>query len=107
MDKQNEAKQLVQKILTKNPDKADALLVLGMIYLHQDKYADAKKVLEHGAQLAGDDPDFHALLARVAEDTNDDAEALRQYTRLAELRPSDAHAISRRNALQAALNGKK
>ena len=102
LDKYSEALQLVEKILAKKPDKADALLILGMIYLHQDNYVEAKKVLMRGIQLSDTDPDFHVLLARVAENMNDNAEALRQYTRLAELRPGDERARSKRDALLAA-----
>ncbi len=97
----DEAKAIADKILAKTPERADALLIEGLVYLHQDKYADAKKVLEHGAKVADDDPDFHLLLARVASETNDPAEELRQYNRLVELKPNDAQIRARRDALAA------
>ncbi|MBZ5571568.1 MAG: tetratricopeptide repeat protein [Acidobacteriia bacterium] len=99
MDKPDDAKRLADQVLAKRPDSSGALLVLGMYYLHQDNYSEAKKALTRGVQLADEDPDFHVLLARVAEQTNDNAEALRQYTRVLELRPGDAGAQSRKDAL--------
>jgi len=99
MDKPDDAKKLADQVLSRRRDNSGALLVLGMFYLHRDNYAQAKKVLTQGVQLANGDPDFHLLLARVAEQTNDNAEALRQYTRVLELRPGDAGAQSRRDAL--------
>ena len=106
MDQPDDAKKLADQVLEKRPDSSGALLVLGMFYLHQDNYVEAKKVLRRGVQLANEDPDFHLLLGRVAEQTNDNAEALRQYTRVLELRPGDAGAQSRRDAL-ASQNGSK
>jgi len=101
MDKPDDARKVLVPVLRKSPDSSGALLVLGMYYLHQENYAAAKKVLNKGVQLADSDPDFHVLLARVAEQTNDDAEALRQYTRLVELNPGDERARSRRDSLKA------
>lgn len=107
MDKPEEAKKTVDQILAKHEDSSGALLVLGMYYLYKDDYAEAKKVLTQGVQLADEDPDFHILLARVAEHTNDNGEALRQYTRVLELRPGDAVAQSRKQALVGSQNASK
>jgi len=101
LDKLDDAQKLALQVLSKHPDSSGAFLVLGMVDLHQENYAGAKKQLTHGVELSDSDPDFHFLLARVAEDTNDTAEELRQYNRLVELRPDDAQIRSRRDALAA------
>jgi tetratricopeptide (TPR) repeat protein len=99
MNKADDAKKLAEQVLSKHPDSSGALLVLGLFDLQQQDFANAKTVLTRGSQLADTDPDFHLLLGRVAEQMNDNAEALRQYNRVLELRPSDAAAQSRRSAL--------
>lgn len=101
LDKLDDAQKLALQVLSKHPDSSGAFLVLGMVDLHQGNYVGAKKQLTHGVELSDADPDFHFLLARVAEDTNDTAEELRQYNRLVELRPDDAQIRSRRDALAA------
>lgn len=101
LDRPDDAKKLAEQILSKHPDSSGAYLVLGLFYLHQDSYPEAKKALTRGSRLAETDPDFHLLLARVAEHMNDNAEALRQYNRLVELRPGDAEIRSRRDGLAA------
>ncbi len=101
LDKLDDAQKLALQVLSKHPDSSGAFLVLGMVDLHRENYAGAKKQLAHGVELADSDPDFHFLLARVAEDTNDTAEELRQYNRLVELRPDDAQIRARRDALAA------
>jgi tetratricopeptide (TPR) repeat protein len=101
LDKLDDAQRFALQVLSKHPDSPGAFLVLGMVDLHQENYAGAKKQLTHGVELSDSDPDFHFLLARVAEDTNDTAEELRQYNRLVELRPDDAQIRSRRDALAA------
>jgi tetratricopeptide (TPR) repeat protein len=101
LDRPADARKLAEQILSKHPRSSGAFLVLGMFYLHQENYVEAKKVLTRGANLADTDPDFHILLERVAEHMNDYAEALRQYNRVVELRPEDAQARSRRDALAA------
>jgi tetratricopeptide (TPR) repeat protein len=101
LDRPNDARKLAEQILSKHPRSSGAFLVLGMFYLHQENYVEAKKVLTRGANMADTDPDFHILLARVAEQTNDYAQALRQYNRVLELRPEEAQARSRRDALAA------
>ncbi len=106
LDKAPDAKKIVDDILAKKPDRSDAMLTLGMVYLHEDKYAEAKAVLTIGAQLSSD-PDFHVLLARIAEHEDDIVAALREYNKLVELRPNDKGAKSRRDALQAAVAGGK
>jgi tetratricopeptide (TPR) repeat protein len=101
LDRPDDARKLAEQILSKHPRSSGAFLVLGMFYLHRENYAEAKKVLTRGASIADTDPDFHILLARVAEQMNDHAEALRQHNRVVELRPEDAQARSRRDALAA------
>lgn len=101
LDKIPEARQEAQKVLDKDANNRGALLAMGMIELHDDNYAQAKVYLQHGVKLADDDPDFHLLLARIAENEKDDAEALRQYTRIVELRPDDQRSRARRDALLA------
>jgi len=101
MDKPDDAKKLAEQILSKHADSSGALLVLGLYYLHVGNYPQAKSVLKRGAAIAEKDPDFPLLLARIDEKTNDNADALRQYNRLMELRPGDLQLKARRDALAA------
>jgi len=107
MDKADEAKRVIVPALSKSPVSSGALLVLGMYYLRQENYPASKKVLTKGVRLADSDPDFHVLLARLAEQMNDDAEALRQYTRLVELDPADKRARAKRDSLEATKMARK
>jgi tetratricopeptide (TPR) repeat protein len=104
MDKPDSARKLIVPVLNQHPTNSGAMLVLGMYYLHQENYAGAKKVLTSGSQLVPSDPDFPVLLARVADQMSDNAEALRQYSRIVELKPGDERARSKRDALQAMQN---
>ncbi len=101
MDRPDDAKKLIVPILGKRPVSSGALLVLGMYYLHQGNYVAAKKALTRGVLIADSDSDFHVLLARVAEQMNDNTEALREYTKVVELKPEDQQVRSRRDTLQA------
>jgi tetratricopeptide (TPR) repeat protein len=98
LDKAGEAKSIVEDVLKKKADRSDALLLAGMISLHEDDYAKAKDYLTRGAAISSD-PDFHVLLARIAEHQDDDAAALKEYTRLSELRPNDERVRKKRDAL--------
>jgi len=102
LDKVPEARQEAQQVLAKDPNSRGALLAMGLIELHDNNLDKAKAYLQRGVKLADNDPDYHVLLARIAEKENDDAEAFRQYTRIVELRPDDQRARARRDALLAA-----
>lgn len=106
MDRPEDARQIAQQILTKHPDSSGALLVLGMYYLHSGNYGAAKDALNRGAAMSEKDPDFPLLLIRVAQQTNNVSEELRQYDHLLELRPNDQEIKARRDAL-AAQSGSK
>lgn len=99
LDKPDDARKLAEKIISEHPKSSGAFLVLGMLYLHQENYPEAKKFLTQGMQISESDPDFHLLLARVAQETNDSAEELRQYNRLVELKPNDQQYRARRDYL--------
>ncbi|HEY3927965.1 MAG TPA: tetratricopeptide repeat protein [Candidatus Koribacter sp.] len=99
LDKPDDAKKLADKIIAAHPDSSGAYLVLGMLYLHQEHYPEARKYLTDGLKISETDPDFHLLLARVAQETNDSAEELRQYNRLVELKPNDPQFRARRDYL--------
>jgi tetratricopeptide (TPR) repeat protein len=107
MDKPIEARKLIIPLLNKPPVSSGAMLAMGMYYLHQENYVMARKILTSGAELARTDPDFPVLLARVAEQTDDKAEELRQYTRVVALEPGDQHALARQNTLLAAQSAGK
>jgi tetratricopeptide (TPR) repeat protein len=101
LDKTKEARTIVDDVLKRKADRSDALLLAGMISLHEDDYGAAKEYLTRGAALSSD-PDFHVLLARIAEHQEDDAAALKEYTILSELRPNDERVRKKRDGLQAA-----
>ena len=98
LDKTSQAKVIVDDVLKRKADRSDALLLAGMISLHEDDYTKAKDYLTRGAAISSD-PDFHVLLARIAEHQNDAAAALKEYTRLSELRPNDERVRKKRDAL--------
>jgi tetratricopeptide (TPR) repeat protein len=104
MDRPIEARKLLIPLLNKPSVSSGAMLAMGMYYLHQENYGMAKKILTSGAELARTDPDFPVLLARVAEQTDDKVEELRQYTRVVALKPGDQLARARQNTLLAALS---
>jgi len=106
LDKAGEAKAIVEEVLRKKADRSDALLLAGMISLHGDDYSKAKEYLTRGASISSD-PDFHVLLARIAEHQDDDAAALKEYTLLAELRPNDERVRKKRDALLKSQKGTK
>lgn len=98
-DKVTQARDAVLAVLAKSPDKVDALLTAGMAYYRLNDYPEARKYLAHGVRLSENYADFHRVLALVAEAEKDNAEAVRQYNRVIELDPSDAHARARRDSL--------
>lgn len=98
-DKVVQAKDLALRALRKSPENVDALLVAGLVYSRTGDLPKAKQYLEQGVKLADGYLDFHFALARIAEEENDFAEAIRQYDRILKDQPDNQTARSRREAL--------
>ena len=98
-DKLAQAKDIALKALHKSPQNVDVLLVAGLVYSREGDLTKAKQYLEQGATLADGYLDFHYALARIAEEENNSAEAIRQYDRILKDRPDDRSVRSKRDAL--------
>lgn len=98
-DKVVQAKDLALRALRKSPENVDALLVAGLVYSRTGDLPKAKQYLEQGVKLADGYLDFHFALARIAEEENNFAEAIRQYDRILKDKPDNQTARSRREAL--------
>ncbi len=100
-DKTAEAKQAAEQVLARNPNYQDALLLMGMMYYKENNYAQAKAYLQRGTAVGDTYLDFHVLLARIAEDEKNIPEAIKQYTRLAQLKPDEPRYRSKLDTLSA------
>src|SRR5215472_5449311 len=98
-DKLAQAKNLALKALRKSPENVDVLLVAGLVYSREGDLPRAKQYLEQGVKLADGYLDFHFALARIAEEENNSAEAIRHYDRILKDRPDDQSVRSKRDAL--------
>ena len=98
-DKLPQAKDIALKALRKSPQNVDVLLVAGLVYSREGDLPKAKQYLEQGATLADGYLDFHYALARIAEEENNSAEAIRHYERILKDRPDDQSVRSKRDAL--------
>lgn len=97
--KQAEARQIALKVLHKAPQNVDALLVAGLAYAREDNLSKARQYLEEGVKLSDGYLDFHYALARLDEQQQNPAQAIREYNRILQDHPDDADVRARRDAL--------
>jgi tetratricopeptide (TPR) repeat protein len=95
-----QAEAASKTILQRSPDNLDALLVAGLAYSSEGQFQRAKEYLVKGVNLSDTDSDFHEALARIAEQEDDVAEALRQYDAILKQHPYDQRIAVLRDALR-------
>jgi len=79
--------ELNQKALSLEPDSAEALFGIGMVYYYQKRYGEAKRTLEKVIQLKPDYYSAYRWLGFIADVRGEFREALRVYDKCAELKP--------------------
>jgi tetratricopeptide (TPR) repeat protein len=60
-----EARTTAQAVLDRSPDHPDALLLLGLAHLRAGDAKSARPVLERGARIAPNDPEFKHVLGQL------------------------------------------
>lgn len=98
-EKDAEAKQIALKVLAKNPQNVEAMLVAGVSYARENDLVKARQYLEQGVKLSDRDMDFHFALALLAEQEKNFPEAIREYNRVLQDQPDNAEARAKRDAL--------
>ncbi len=98
-EKLAEAKSAIVNVIRKSPNNVDALLVAGLVYSREGELDAAKQYLEKGVKLSDGYLDFHAALARIAEEQKNPAEAVRHYDRILQEHPDDQLIRVKRDAL--------
>ncbi|HEY2933058.1 MAG TPA: tetratricopeptide repeat protein [Acidobacteriota bacterium] len=92
LGKPAEARDHLQKALAVNPKHADALSLLGGIYLEEGKVDEAKGILEKSIQAETKVPEAFYNLALIAHKLGQTEDALRYYQKFVELMPDNAKA---------------
>ncbi len=104
----NDARQLVEKILEAPELRARAAVVLEGVYSERDEISELVRVLEVRLEVDGSSNDRRDLLRRVAElrdeRLRDDAGAFEAYARLVPLDPEDVRARTRMLEIARRLN---
>ncbi|MEE9432068.1 MAG: tetratricopeptide repeat protein [Melioribacteraceae bacterium] len=60
-----EAENILEKIIDKNDNNAEAYFVLGKVYMAQKEYEDASDTFEEAVELEKDNPEYHFWLGRA------------------------------------------
>lgn len=92
------------EVLKENPRDAEVHGRQGELLLLNQNYAQAEKHLREAARLAPDKPENRALLARLLQESRRPEEALREWSRVLELRPGDGAALKGQGACHRDLN---
>jgi serine/threonine protein kinase/tetratricopeptide (TPR) repeat protein len=79
--------ELNQKALSLEPDSADALFGIGMVYFYQKRYGDAKRTLEKVIQSKPDYYNAYRWLGFIADIRGEFQEALGFYDECAKIKP--------------------
>jgi len=87
-----EAEKLFRRVLSLQPNNAQAQLHLGYVLLNQKKYAEARTWLEKSARPGAAVPEVFYYLGLVAQEQNDDAGAIVLFEKAVRQLPSYAHA---------------
>ncbi len=94
-----QAKEVAGKVLVQSPSNVDAMLVLGLASWREGNNTQAKGYLQDGVRLAEKYTDFYVALGSIAEEENDIPQAIKNYTRVLELDPSNRDIALRRSTL--------
>lgn len=101
---QRGVEELLQQVLRINPNHVNARLLLGALFLEQDRSAEAVAILEEAFQYDEDGaryPLIRALLIQGAqfETAGEEDSALKVYNRILDLSPHERNAGERRSAI--------
>jgi tetratricopeptide (TPR) repeat protein len=96
--------ELLQQVLRINPNHVNARLLMGALFMEEDRVGEAVSILEQAFQFDEDNaryPLVRALLAQGAlqESADQDDLALRSYDRSLVLSPRERNASERRSAI--------
>jgi WD40 repeat protein/tetratricopeptide (TPR) repeat protein len=96
--------ELLQQVLRINPNHVNARLLLGALFLEQDRAADAIAILEQAYQFDQDNARYPLIRALIAQGSTQEAAgkedlALGTYDRILELSPRERNASERRIAI--------
>jgi len=87
------ATAVLEKYVALRTDNAKAWLALGMAYVQQKRYTDARKPLEHSIQLDPLLTEAEYQLGLVAKNEGNSAEAIQHFQRAVKLQPRHAKAL--------------
>lgn len=89
----NGASTVLEKYVALRPDNAKAWLGLGMAYMQQKKFAEARVPLEHSVKLDPNIAEAEYQLGLVARNSGTSDEAIQHFQRAVELQPQHAKAL--------------
>jgi tetratricopeptide (TPR) repeat protein len=84
--------EMNQKALSIDPESTEAQFGIAMVYFHQKRLAEARRVLEKIVEQKSDFYDAHLRLGMLSEVAGDIDAALRHYERSAEIKPYNEEA---------------
>jgi tetratricopeptide (TPR) repeat protein len=90
---------VLKNYTAKRPTDAKGWLALGMAYLIQKNYSDARESLVRSAQIQPNQPETEYQLGVLSDEESKQAEAIQHFERVLQIRPSHAGAWSKLGAL--------
>lgn len=88
----DQAEKLYQRILQQHPGAAEPVHLLGLLALHRQEHARARRLLEHSVTLQPEVAGFHFNLAKLYDALGEEALALQALRRAIQLNPDFADA---------------
>lgn len=89
-----EAEKLYQHFLAENPDNADVLHLLGILYGQQEDYKNAEDYLTKALNLAPNNATFHNSMANVKKHLSDIQGAIDHYQQAISIHPNSSIALN-------------
>jgi predicted TPR repeat methyltransferase len=99
-----DARILLRRILSAEPDFPDALNVLGILCCHLGENEEAARLLRRAAELAPESADIHNNLGNVLVELRDEAGAVEAYKKAVRLDPKSAQPVGNLAAILIARN---
>jgi predicted TPR repeat methyltransferase len=89
-----EAEQRYQDILAENPQNADVLHLLGILFGQKGDYKSSKEYLEKALKLSPNNATYHNSMANVKKNLNDIDGAISDYQQAIQLNPQSTTAYN-------------
>jgi len=86
----DDAAAIYQRLLTDNPDHADAAHLLGLVRFRSNDFDSAIRLIQSAVERDPDNRIYHANLGNVLKDAGRLTDAIAAYRRALELNPGDA-----------------